>query len=76
LPHGTAHISDVGMVGALDSSLGVKLESIFVRWREGKTNKNELELAGPRQFNAVLVVSDDETGLALSIESINIQLPA
>jgi len=75
LPHGSAHITDVGMVGALDSSLGVKLESIFERWRDGKTNKNELELAGPRQFNAVLVVSDDETGLALSIEQINIQLP-
>lgn len=76
LPHGTAHITDVGMVGALDSSLGVKLESIFARWRDGKTNKNELELSGPRQFNAVLVVSDDETGLAQSIEQINIQLPA
>ena len=74
LPHGTAHITDVGMVGALDSSLGVKLESIFERWRDGKTNKNELELAGPRQFNAVLVVSDNETGLAQSIEQINVQL--
>jgi calcineurin-like phosphoesterase len=46
-----------------------------VRWREGKINKNELELAGPRQFNAVLVVSDDATGLAQSIEQINIHLP-
>jgi 2',3'-cyclic-nucleotide 2'-phosphodiesterase len=75
LPYGTAHITDVGMVGVLNSSLGVKLESIFERWRDGKTNKNELELAGARQLNAVLVVSDDATGLALSIEPINIQLP-
>lgn len=76
LPHGTAHISDVGMVGALNSSLGVKLESIFERWRDGKANKNELELSGARQFNAVLIVSDDATGLAQSIEQIHIQLSA
>jgi metallophosphoesterase (TIGR00282 family) len=71
LPGGTAHITDVGMCGALDSSLGVKYSSIIPRWLGQKT-KNELETAGPRQFNGVLIESDDKTGLAKSIEQINI----
>jgi metallophosphoesterase (TIGR00282 family) len=67
LPGGTAHITDVGMVGALNSSLGVKTDNIISRWRDGTHNKNELETAGPRQFNAVLVDSDVATGLATAI---------
>lgn len=70
LPHGTAHISDVGMCGALDSSLGVKLGVIVSRWRDGLKRRNELETEGPRQFNALLVQSNDETGLAESAELI------
>lgn len=72
LPGGTAHISDVGMCGVLDSSLGVKYSSIIPRWRDDIKTRNELETAGPRQFNAVLIESHDQTGLAKSIESINL----
>lgn len=71
LPGGTAHITDVGMCGALDSSLGVKFSSVIPRWRDGIKTRNELEVSGPRQFNAVLIESDDQTGKAKSIESIN-----
>lgn len=70
LPGGTAHITDVGMVGTLDSSLGVKYNSIIPRWRDGVKTKNELETAGPRQFNAVLIETD-KSGLAKSIEQIS-----
>ena len=70
LPQGTAHISDVGMCGALHSSLGVKLDAIINRWHNGVVNKNDLETEGPLQFNAVLVESNDSTGLAESIEQI------
>ncbi len=55
LPGGTAHISDVGMVGTLDSSLGVKWDVVIPRWRDGARNRNEVETKGPRQFNAVLI---------------------
>lgn len=75
LPGGTAHVSDVGMVGTLNSSLGVKLSAVIPRWRDGVVNRNEIETEGPRQFNAVLIKSDDSTGLANSIESINLQYP-
>lgn len=76
LPKGTAHISDVGMCGALNASLGVKLESVIPRWRDNQVTRNQLETAGPRQFNAVLVKSDDATGLATSIQQIQYTLPA
>jgi metallophosphoesterase (TIGR00282 family) len=69
LPKGTAHISDVGMCGSLDSSLGVKSENIIVRWRDGIQNKNDLETEGTMQFCAVLVETNSE-GLAKSITSI------
>jgi metallophosphoesterase (TIGR00282 family) len=64
LPHGTAHQTDVGMCGSLDSSLGVTLASVIPRWRDGKQTKNILETSGPLQFNALLVDVDESTGLA------------
>lgn len=66
LPKGTAHITDVGMCGVLHSSLGVKVDTIVERWRDGVINKNELETSGPLQFNAVLVKTNPN-GLAESI---------
>ncbi len=73
LPKGTAHITDVGMVGSLHSSLGVKLDSIIPRWRDGIKNKNELETGGDLQFNSVLIDVNTQTGLARSIEQIQHQ---
>ncbi len=69
LPEGTAHISDVGMCGVLDASLGVKFESVIPRWRDEVQTRNAFETSGPRQFNGVLVASN-EAGLAKSIEQI------
>ena len=68
LPNGTAHITDVGMCGTLNSSLGVSFDSVVPRWRDDKPTRNLLETKGPRQFNAVLIESDK--GLASSIEYI------
>ncbi len=69
LPGGTAHVSDVGMVGTLESSLGVKWDVVIPRWRDGVKNRNMLETEGPRQFNAVLITAKQD-GLASSIEPI------
>lgn len=55
LPKGTAHITDVGMCGILNASLGVKLDSVIPRWKDGIQTPNVLEKEGPRQFNAVLI---------------------
>lgn len=70
LPKSTAHITDVGMCGTLNSSLGIKLTVIIGRWKDGKISKNEIEKNGPYQFNAVLIDVDEATGLARSIRQI------
>lgn len=70
LPSGTAHITDVGMCGVLDASLGVSFASVLPRWRDGTKTRNVLETAGPRQFNAVLVAVN-ESGLADAITPLN-----
>lgn len=70
LPGGTAHISDVGMCGVLDSSLGVSFESVIPRWRDSKQTRNVLETKGQRQFNAVLIDTNSHS-LATSIEAIH-----
>lgn len=72
LPRGTAHISDVGMCGALDSSLGVKFDVVVPRWLNGVVNRNQLETTGRTQFNAVLITSNNHSGLAQSIRHIQI----
>jgi metallophosphoesterase (TIGR00282 family) len=70
LPKGTAHITDVGMCGSLDSSLGVKYDSLIPRWRDGHQTRNIMETEGRMQFNALLIDADESTGLARSAEAI------
>lgn len=69
LPGGTAHVTDVGMCGALEASLGVSYDSVIPRWRDNTQTRNELETKGRKQFNAVLVKANKK-GLADSIEQI------
>ena len=70
LPKGTAHQTDVGMCGSLDSSLGVTFASVIPRWRDEVQTRNVLETTGRRQFNALLVETDDQTNLATSVKPI------
>lgn len=75
LPKGTAHITDVGMCGSLDSSLGVAFPNLVTRWRDGHPTRNVLETAGRMQLNALLIDIDEATGLARSTEHIRRVLP-
>lgn len=70
LPKGTAHITDVGMCGSLDSSLGVAFDSLIPRWRDGQQTRNVLEYNGRMQFCALLIEVDEATGLATKVETI------
>jgi len=70
LPKGTAHMSDVGMCGSLDSSLGFTFESIVPRWRDGVQTRNIIAHGGAWQFNALLVNVNTETGRAVSARHI------
>lgn len=70
LPEGTAHMTDVGMCGSLDSSLGVSFDSLIPRWRDGEKTRNTIEYGGRMQFNALFVQADPTTGLARRVEAI------
>lgn len=70
LSKGTAHMTDVGMCGSLDSSLGVKYDSIIPRWRDGYRTRNELENDGRVQFNALLVSIEESSGRATGVRHI------
>lgn len=69
LPKGTAHVTDVGMCGVLNASLGIKFDSVIPRWLGQKKTRNVLETEGSKQFNAVLVQTD-KNGLAAAIEQL------
>jgi len=70
LPKGTAHQSDVGMCGVLEGSLGISLDSVIRRWRDGQKTVNQIETTGPRQLNGVLTEVDEQTGLATAVQAI------
>ena len=72
LEGGTAHMTDVGMVGALNASLGVKLDLIIARWRDEIVNVNELEYGKPWQLNGLLFDVDAKTQQATAVEQLNL----
>ena len=67
---GTAHITDVGMVGSLDSCLGVKTDIIVQRWLTDKSSRNELEENGRMQLCALLIDVDTASQLSKSAKQI------
>ncbi|HYV43376.1 MAG TPA: TIGR00282 family metallophosphoesterase [Myxococcaceae bacterium] len=74
LPGGTAFITDVGMVGPLDSVIGIRKELSIERFLSQRPTgyevaKNLVYLQG------VVVDIDDQTGKARSIERVREQLP-
>ncbi len=69
LPGGTAHISDVGMTGPIDSVLGVKKEVIIEKWLNQLPNRFDWPKTGIVQFSSVLIDIGSD-GKAKSIEQI------
>jgi metallophosphoesterase (TIGR00282 family) len=70
LPGGTAHITDVGMVGSRDSSLGVKTDVIVRRWLSEERSRNELETDGAMQLCGLLMDINPTTGHTRGLEQI------
>jgi len=66
LPAGTAFITDVGMVGPLNSILGVKQEIIVTRFLNWMPARFEVA-GGPATVNAVLIEIQAATGLTEQI---------
>ena len=72
LPQGTAYITDVGMCGNYNSVLGFDPVAPINRLRHRYTEDRLTPAAGQGTIYAILVETDDATGLAKSIEQIKI----
>ena len=71
LPKGTAFISDVGMVGALNGVIGLGKENVIKSFLTQTKQEKIIPESGEAILNSVLVTIDTETGKAISIKPIN-----
>jgi 2',3'-cyclic-nucleotide 2'-phosphodiesterase len=70
LPGGTAHVTDVGMVGSYDSSLGIKTDVIVRRWLSDDQSRNELETGGRMWLCGLIIEVHGATGLAKTVQQV------
>ena len=76
LKHGTAHVSDVGMVGSYNTVIGMEVEVAlkpFTSHTFVRPKQNRLA-DGPLVFNSVLVEIDPENGRAVTISRLDLML--
>ena len=72
LPEGTAYVTDVGMVGAKESIIGVEIDSVIGRFLTGMPTRLPVaERSKIVQFNSVLIEIDDSTGRGQSITRVD-----
>lgn len=72
LPKGTAYISDLGMVGAENSVLGMAIEPVIQRFITGRPSKFEVG-EGAAVYCAVLININDKTNKVIKIERVFIK---
>jgi len=70
LPHGTAYISDVGMVGLKESVIGVDKEIVINNFLGTKTSAHDIPEHGPCILNAVFIEIDPVSRQAKSLNRI------
>ena len=70
LPQGTAFISDVGMVGPMDSVLGADKEIVIKRFLTQRLFKIEPAAGTNAEVNGIFLDIDDNTGLAKKIDRV------
>ncbi len=69
LPHGTAYITDIGMIGPSESVIGMKRETAITRSLSQMPLKMEVQNS-PAEIMGVMVELDTRSGKALRIERI------
>ncbi len=69
LPGGTAYITDLGMVGPMNSVLGVKTELILKKFTTAMPVRFE-PADGPNVYSALLIEIDDKSNRTISVERI------
>ena len=70
LPRGTAYVTDIGMVGPMDSVIGDDMDSVINRFLTQIPSRLSVG-KGKVVFDAILVEVNEETGRAVSIERIH-----
>ena len=70
LPEGTAYVSDLGMVGPLNSVIGTDPNAVLEKFLK-QTPRHFTVAKGPTVFNSVLIDIDEHTRKASSIERID-----
>jgi metallophosphoesterase (TIGR00282 family) len=73
LASGTAYVTDLGMVGARDSVLGMEYEPVLKRFLTQLPSRWEPVNAGPAVFNSVLIKIGDD-GRATAIERVDCEI--
>jgi len=71
LPGGTGYVSDVGMVGAVRSVLGMAVEPVIERFLTQLPNRFEPVEKGAAVFNAIVLQVDERSGKTLSIQRLD-----
>jgi len=71
LPKGTAYITDVGIVGAENSVLGVDKKTVLERFLAQRSKALEVVEKGKCVINAVLIEIDSKTKKAVKIKRID-----
>ncbi len=69
LPKGTAYVTDIGMVGPMDSIIGDDIDSVLHHFLTALPHRIAVG-KGKSIFNAMLVTVDEDTGKASSVERI------
>ena len=72
MPQGTAYITDVGMVGSLNSMLGMKKEPIIEHFITQLPVKFVVDSSAPVLLNGVVIEIDTQTGKATRIERLSL----
>lgn len=71
LPNGTGYVTDLGMTGVINSTLGVKNDIIINRLRNNDMSRFE-QASGECMINGCIFDIDDKTGLTTSIKSVRL----
>jgi metallophosphoesterase (TIGR00282 family) len=72
MPKGTAYVSDVGMVGPIDSVIGVDAESAIRSFLTGMPHRFFMSEGGA-VFDAIMVDTDEATGRATNVKRIHLE---
>ena len=72
LPHGSGFITDLGMVGAVDSILGVRPEQSVARFLGEPKRVPYAAAPGPQKLEGAIFEIDEASGLCLSVRAVRV----